>query len=112
MARGGGQCGKKTGREVGVKSCWLLLEGNLGSGEGERGAVAGEQTALVGPGYPEVAGVTLESVTISLSVASSTKGPVQPQSSTILGTCELLGTESHWAHQLVLDSRGEHRVRP
>jgi hypothetical protein len=66
----------------------------------------------VGPGYLEVAGITLESVTASLSVASSIKGLVQPQSSTILLiACDLLGTESHWVHQLVLDSRGEHRVR-
>lgn len=50
----GGDGGEKTGREVGVKSYWLLLEGNSEMGGGRRGA-AGQQTAPVGSGYPEVA---------------------------------------------------------
>lgn len=70
-------------------------------GRGERRRTSGEQTALVRPGYQEVASSCPKSVIANLSVASSIKGWLQPQSSRVLlGTRALLGTESHW----VLDS--------
>lgn len=66
---------------------------------GERRAASGQQTLLRDQDIQRLPAVTLESVIVSLSVASSIKDMAQPQSSVILmGTRDPLGTESHWVH--------------
>lgn len=79
----GGDGGEKTGREVGVKSYWLLLEGNSEMGEEEEGQQDSRQL-LWDRDIRRLPAVILESVTAGLSAASSIEGLGQPLSSTIL----------------------------
>lgn len=68
----------------------VVSEGKFRDGVGGRRAVSGQQTPLRDQDIQRLPAVTLESVTASLSVASSIKGMVQPQSSMIL-----------WAHVIL-----------